>query len=142
MPGFILGKGFAGGQADAVPATFVSATATATIASGQPVQLDGEGKCKPAASAVGFLGIASGTAEKREWVAGESVRIMTIGSLFITTAATATAGAKVGFTTAGAWADSLTATYKHQLDGSQVVEGVTGAGLAKVRLNGVQTTTL
>lgn len=142
MPSLNLAKGFTGAQADMTPATFISATATATIAAGDPVQLDGEGKCKPATTATAFLGIACGTSTKREWAAGESVRIMQQGAIYLTTAATATAGSAIGYTAAGAWADAVTSTYKFSINGSKVVEGVTGAGLAKVRLFGTEITTL
>ena len=142
MVDFILTKGFAGQQAEMVPATFVSYVATGTIVSGQPVALDGEGKCDVASDATGFLGIACGTSDKREWVAGETVRIMTQGSIWLSTAATASAGDTIGFSSSGAWAKAAAATYPTAINGSTVDAGVTGAGLARVRLFGVETTTI
>ena len=84
MPEFTLSKGFAGGQADAVPATFVKRNRNRHYHKRPASAARWRRQMQTrAVSATGFLGIASGTAEKREWVAGESVRIMTIGSVFI-----------------------------------------------------------
>lgn len=142
MTDFILEKGFAGQQADMTPATFVSAIATGTIKSGDPVALDGEGKCKKATNGTGFLGIACGTSTKREWEQYDSVRIMTQGSIYLDAATATTAGASVGFSSTSTWSDATASTYPTQIDGSKIDEASSGAGLIKVRLFGVQTTTV
>lgn len=139
---FTIPKGFAGQQAEMVPATFVSLTATGTIKSGQPVALDGEGKCKKATDGTGFQGIASGVSTKREWQAGEEVRIMTMGGIYLEAAAATTAGSPIGFSSTGTWADAATTTYPTQINGSQVDAGTAGAGICRARLFGVETTSL
>lgn len=139
---FQLEKGFAGQQSEMVPATFVSLTATDDIKSGQPVALDGEGKCKVATDGTSFQGIASGVSTNQEWAKGEEVRIMTQGSIYIDAEAATTAGSAIGFSSTSTWADAEKTNYPTQIDGSQVDAGTTGAGIARVRLFGVETSTV
>lgn len=142
MTDFIIEKGFAGQQADMVPATFISAIATGTIASGDPVALDGEGKCKKATDGTGFLGIACGVPTKREWSQYDSVRIMTQGSIYLDAATAVNAGDAIGFSSTGAWSVATATTYPTKINGSTTDEGVTTAGLVKVRIFGVETSTV
>lgn len=137
-------KGFIGGQSNMVPATYVSRTATADMAVGIPVSVGvTENLCVPATDGTKFLGITASDAVHGAYKAGETVRILTEGVIYVTAAATVSQGAAVGFSAAGAFATASSTTYKYQIQGACFDASAQSGELVPIRLNGSsQVTTL
>lgn len=132
-------KAYAGMQGSMVPATFISRTVKEgeTVASGAPVQLDGERRqVIQAVDGDGFEGVHcpvnGNTAE-----ALESARIITQGVVYVEVAATVAAGDEVGFTAAGKWG-TASATYKFRIKGAKFDDAGTNGDLVPVRLMGTE----